>query len=93
MGRRLVYNGGLGAFIGGEFMHARVLWLTIVCVLTLTSIFVPRWISWNSTSVCPRSSGFELTDPAFGRKDSLHLWPASSLLVFGWRRVLILSPD
>ena len=57
MTRRLVYGGALIAFLAGKCLvslHARRDPLTepsIAFALTLTSIIIPRWISWDSETV------------------------------------------
>ena len=105
MTRRLVYGGALVAFLGGKCLdsqHARrdlFTDLLIAFALSLASILIPRWISWDSETVRPLSSpipslkGPSLTPSLLAqrRKDTLHLWPSSPLF-FSHQNLRLLSP-
>ena len=103
MTRRLVYGGALIAFLAGKCLpcyHARPISHTkslTACALTLTSIIVPRWISWDSETVrlSPSSSSQQpLTDSSLSAQraaDSLHLRSPSPLFL-SHKNLRTLSP-
>ena len=60
MTRRFVYGAALVAFLAGicdsrvpiaQKLDSLTTPLTTACAMTLTSIIVPRWISWDSETV------------------------------------------
>lgn len=57
MTRKFVYGAALVAFLAGmrllsELRIRKMLTMLAATAMTLTSIIIPRWISWNSETVC-----------------------------------------
>ena len=72
MTRKIVYSVALVSTLAGksdasQYMVSLKLTLTATAtVMTLTSIIIPRWISWNSETVrTPRPAQYSACDGAF----------------------------